>query len=1066
MKNLKKVLALALAFAMVFSTFSSAFAASGVQNSEEAKVLYDLGLFNGTSTTEFVPSLDADADAYQAIKLIGSAMGWDVDSDDTTDFTDVPDWAAPYVAFAVEKGITNGVGGGKFGSAMSTKRFYVWFYRALGYSEDAWNTPYYLVEANLIDVDVAMALATDDSETVLRDKLVGVMYASLNWKAKDSETTLIEDLVANEIVDEDVAVVNDLIEDKGLEVVAVKVLNLVQTKVVFSKAVDQTSAEEEDNYDLTNSDDDEIEITDAELVDDVTVVLTHDNAEQQTIATLEVEDVKDVDEEEKIPDFKSEEIEYEDMTRPEIEKAEVIGIDTIRVYFSEPMDVDAVTEQDNYEVNDDDIYINEITPNNNNTQADILLYSDLDEGTVTLKVTNDVEDTAGFGVMPKTLEIPVVKDDKGPEIVGYKDASTTEVTLIFDGPIIINDEDKENYYHTNDKNHIDDDIDPDTHLSDDGTELTLHFDDHKLSVDGTTFIYIEADSIEDYWNNDNSKISAKVDVEEDVKAPVVDELDVDSETKIILKFDEALDEDSAEELDNYELLDSKGDKVDEIDDIDYISADHEVEITFDDKLSGFYKIVVDNIEDINENKMPKTTLEFEVDDETAPNAADDEWTATLYNAGDHNQMVKVDYGQKMNSKGQYSVTDEAVYTINGRRVDELECDVKVKLVDSGTAVEIRIEPNDDTKDPSETSDDDGLNLSATGDVIIGRVADYEGNYTKEYESRVSLDAEGNVMIDTVEAIAVDTIEVTFDDELKDFDKNDIVVTTDITDATAAETNKLGISKINRDINDDGNTVIKITMKDDLEYTATSQGQPVYVYVIDNESENSNGEPLFINDNKVADDEIAPTLNGGEDKELADYATETTNNVFEVKFSEPLKTPTGLEGYVGNDFIIKAGNDTLAVGNDVDVVLLSGANNDTVQFTLKGDYAGFDGEIKIKLAEKVNYLTDLSGNELEDVDFDDFDILNDPAVESTVSHTKVLVPGEKFTVVFTEELCSDGENAVEVMFNSLSSNFSYSWDDDELEVTSATAFDFNNCAADLMCTIEDKKGNTSSVDLIN
>jgi hypothetical protein len=31
-------------------------------------------------------------------------------------FTDVPDWAAPYVGYAAETGITNGVGGGKFDS--------------------------------------------------------------------------------------------------------------------------------------------------------------------------------------------------------------------------------------------------------------------------------------------------------------------------------------------------------------------------------------------------------------------------------------------------------------------------------------------------------------------------------------------------------------------------------------------------------------------------------------------------------------------------------------------------------------------------------------------------------------------------------------------------------------------------------------------------------------------------------------------------------------------------------------------------------------------------------------
>lgn len=51
-------------------------------------------------------------------------------------FSDVPDWAARYVAYAYEKGYSNGVGDGKFGSMRSvTAMEYVEFVlRALGYS--------------------------------------------------------------------------------------------------------------------------------------------------------------------------------------------------------------------------------------------------------------------------------------------------------------------------------------------------------------------------------------------------------------------------------------------------------------------------------------------------------------------------------------------------------------------------------------------------------------------------------------------------------------------------------------------------------------------------------------------------------------------------------------------------------------------------------------------------------------------------------------------------------------------------------------------------------------------
>lgn len=54
-------------------------------------------------------------------------------------FSDVPEWVAPYVAYAYEKGYSNGVGDGKFGTSMTTSAaMYVEFIlRALGYSSTA-----------------------------------------------------------------------------------------------------------------------------------------------------------------------------------------------------------------------------------------------------------------------------------------------------------------------------------------------------------------------------------------------------------------------------------------------------------------------------------------------------------------------------------------------------------------------------------------------------------------------------------------------------------------------------------------------------------------------------------------------------------------------------------------------------------------------------------------------------------------------------------------------------------------------------------------------------------------
>ncbi len=62
-----------------------------------------LGLFNGVSTEEFTPALDQMANREQAVKLIADVFQWDIDASAKSTFSDVSDWAQPYVAKAVEK---------------------------------------------------------------------------------------------------------------------------------------------------------------------------------------------------------------------------------------------------------------------------------------------------------------------------------------------------------------------------------------------------------------------------------------------------------------------------------------------------------------------------------------------------------------------------------------------------------------------------------------------------------------------------------------------------------------------------------------------------------------------------------------------------------------------------------------------------------------------------------------------------------------------------------------------------------------------------------------------------
>lgn len=119
-------------------------------------------------------------------------------------FTDVLPWAEPYIAYAYEKGYTNGVGNNKFGSSRSiTAREYVEFVlRALEYSStahtDLSDTLKNAVSANLLTGAEYSLLS---SETLLRAHVVYVSYYALSMPIAGSSVTLEEKLLGNHVFD-------------------------------------------------------------------------------------------------------------------------------------------------------------------------------------------------------------------------------------------------------------------------------------------------------------------------------------------------------------------------------------------------------------------------------------------------------------------------------------------------------------------------------------------------------------------------------------------------------------------------------------------------------------------------------------------------------------------------------------------------------------------------------------------------------------------------------------------------------------------------------------------------
>ena len=161
MKNLKKTLAVVLAFAMILSMGFSAFAytdvAEGTKVAEAVGILSNLGIFTGFEDGTFKPN-DTVTRAQMAA-IICRTLGYEDQasaSTGSTNFYDVPasHWASGYINVAESLQIVNGYGTGAFGpeDQVTYEQAIKMIVVALGYELDAqakggWSTGYLAVAA-------------------------------------------------------------------------------------------------------------------------------------------------------------------------------------------------------------------------------------------------------------------------------------------------------------------------------------------------------------------------------------------------------------------------------------------------------------------------------------------------------------------------------------------------------------------------------------------------------------------------------------------------------------------------------------------------------------------------------------------------------------------------------------------------------------------------------------------------------------------------------------------------------------------------------------------------------
>lgn len=161
-----------------------------------ADALKDLGLFQGTTKGY---ELDRAPNRAEAGVMLVRLLGKEDDAKKltyTAPFTDVQDWAKPYVQYLYDNGLTKGKTATAFGygDQCTAQQYATFLLRALGYSDTNGDFTYakamdFATEKGVVDA------VNCDASNFLRDDVVAMSYTALATAPKSGEADLLTKLV-------------------------------------------------------------------------------------------------------------------------------------------------------------------------------------------------------------------------------------------------------------------------------------------------------------------------------------------------------------------------------------------------------------------------------------------------------------------------------------------------------------------------------------------------------------------------------------------------------------------------------------------------------------------------------------------------------------------------------------------------------------------------------------------------------------------------------------------------------------------------------------------------------
>ena len=203
---MKRFLSFILALTLAVSLVPSAFAASD-EALQAANTLHTLGLFNGTGTDANgnpVYDLDRAPTREEAITMLIRLMGKEADAKRqdwlwSTPFTDVSNWAKPYIGYAYAYSLTSGTSETTFGGKqkVSAMQYLTFVLRALGYEDGTdfqWNKAWKLSD----EIGLTSGQYTSNT-SITRGDIAIISLKALSISNKYN-WTLLEQLLNEEII--------------------------------------------------------------------------------------------------------------------------------------------------------------------------------------------------------------------------------------------------------------------------------------------------------------------------------------------------------------------------------------------------------------------------------------------------------------------------------------------------------------------------------------------------------------------------------------------------------------------------------------------------------------------------------------------------------------------------------------------------------------------------------------------------------------------------------------------------------------------------------------------------